>query len=77
MFWITSILFLIREIDEVHIDEDVKGWSELRVVLEEEGGGRLWRLGGLQLVRVLLLGLLGRRPVLVLRVRCTMPSQKL
>ena len=39
---------------------------ELRVVLEEESGGGLRRLGGLQLVRVLLLGFLRRRSVLVL-----------
>ena len=39
---------------------------ELRVVLEEESGGGLRRLGGLQLVRVILLGLLRRGPVVVL-----------
>ena len=40
--------------------------SELSVVLEEEGRGRLRRLRGLQLVGVLLLDLLRWRPVLVL-----------
>ena len=46
-------LILDGEVDEVGVDEYVKGRAELGVVLEEEGAGALHMLGGLDLIRVL------------------------
>lgn len=61
-------LVLDREVDEVGVDEDVIGRTQLGVVGEEEGGGALDGGRGLDLVWILFFGLLvlGRLPLSVL-----------
>lgn len=39
-------LVLDGEVDEVGVDQDLVGWAELGVPLEEEGGGRFLTLKG-------------------------------